>query len=218
VRRPRRSPRFYEPSLVPMADMLTNTVGVALFILVFTVLTVGGAIIPKRLPIEKPTKATPVPFLCAFGRISALNVDDLAEQFLKPLGTNVTPSNADDWVRKFNSHKLETDAFVVTGEAQSFVFAIQAVVLMRPKAGGGEAVSTLNAPDSPFRSQLSHTNPGLNYLNFVVYPDGITAFRAARDLAAAGGFGTGLVLYGAGEPIRICVAGCGSGGGTHTIL
>lgn len=35
--------QFRQPTLVPLADMLTNTVGIVIFILVFIVLAAGGA-------------------------------------------------------------------------------------------------------------------------------------------------------------------------------
>ena len=54
MKRRRRKMQFHEPSLVPLADMLTNTVGIMVFILIFTVLTAGGATLLRRLPIEHP--------------------------------------------------------------------------------------------------------------------------------------------------------------------
>ena len=53
--RRRVRPQFHEPSLVPMADMLTNTVGVVLFILIFTVLTAGAAVVINELASRRET-------------------------------------------------------------------------------------------------------------------------------------------------------------------
>jgi hypothetical protein len=110
--RRRQKPGFHEPSLVPMADMLTNIVGVTLFILIFTVLTASGAIVRKRLPIEHATKAKPTAFLCAFGRTTPIDVDQTIEEFIRPLGTTITSSNAQDWFKRFKERRLETGSFV----------------------------------------------------------------------------------------------------------
>ena len=81
----RTQTQFDEPSLVPLADMLTNTVGISVFILIFTVLTAGGAIIAKRFPMEHSTKKSDVTYICWGDRLYPLP-DELIEQFLKPLG------------------------------------------------------------------------------------------------------------------------------------
>jgi len=41
---------FSGPTLVPLADMLTNTVGVTIFIMIFTVLAAGGGRRGKEAP------------------------------------------------------------------------------------------------------------------------------------------------------------------------
>jgi hypothetical protein len=209
--RARRNPsRFHEPSLVPMADMLTNTVGVVLFILIFTVLTAGGAIVAKRLPMERETKAEPMALLCASGRIAPVDLDPLAKAFIDPIKPReLNLSNVDAFVTQFNSRKIERDGFVVTGEAQNLGFALRAVLIFRPGEVGGESAAALATPASAFRALLKNTDPAKKYANFIVYPDGLSTFRAARDLASAAGFGTGWTLYGANEPLRMCVASCG---------
>lgn len=80
MRRSRRRAQFHEPSLVPLADMLTNTVGIVVFILIFTVLTAGGVVIAKRLPMEHPTEAEPAWFVCRNGRVFPMR-HDLMERF-----------------------------------------------------------------------------------------------------------------------------------------
>jgi hypothetical protein len=200
-----------------MADMLTNTVGVMLFILIFTVLTAGGAVIAKRLPMERETKAEAMTFLCAFGRISPVDFDQPVEEFLKPLGTRISSSNVDAWVAGFNSRKLDAGGFVVSGEAQDFAIFLHAVLAFRPKPMPGETPAEVGAGGSRFLAMLNATRPDLKYVNFYVYPDGLTVFRAARDIASSRGFGTGWTLYGSQEPIRLCLAGCGPGGGRRIL-
>jgi hypothetical protein len=191
-----------------MADMLTNTVGVVLFILIFTVLTAGGAVLKKRLPMERETKAKPVQFICAFGRIAPMDFEGLIKEFLRPVGTSIDPGRLDEFVTRFKNRKLETDHFIVTGEAGRGL-----VVIIEPKPGNGETSADLARSTSSYRSILAGLDPNQRYARFVLYPSGVSAVRAARDIASAGDFGTGWELYGADERIRTCIAFCGSSGG-----
>jgi hypothetical protein len=202
-RRRRGGTQFHEPSLVPMADMLTNTVGVVLFILIFTVLTAGGAVLTKRLPLERPTKAKPMRFLCVHGRIAPLNDDAAIEEFLRPMGRSVT----DEFVSRFKQRHVETPEYVLTGEVGHGL-----VIIFHPKPGVGETPNDLALPSSHFRAALAAANPRDQYVKFLIMPDGVTAFRAAREIASNGQFGTGWMLFGEEEGLRMCVGFCGPGG------
>lgn len=207
MRTQRRRLQFHEPSLVPMADMLTNTVGVALFILIFTVLTAGDAVLTKRLPMRRPTKAEAMHFLCAFGRIAPLDVQPSIEEFFQPLGRTIDLSDLEAFVERFRSRRLENEKFILTGEVGNGL-----VVAILPKPSFGETATDLVAESSRYRSLLAAANPAERFPKFHVYPDSITTFRAARDIAANAKFGTGWILYGINEPIRTCVALCPDGG------
>ena len=114
--RQRRAATFEQPSLVPMADMLTNTVGIMLFILIFASLSAGGATIYKHLPLERTTKAEAVWMLCSGGRIVSFDPDALGKQITEGLG-KPTFSNADNWAQRFAAKKFETDTLAVEGNA-----------------------------------------------------------------------------------------------------
>ena len=209
--RRRARPQFHEPSLVPMADMLTNTVGVVLFILIFTVLTAGAAVVTRRLPMERSTKATAVTFLCASGRIiSMADLDAPIKEFLRPLLKDGKP--VDDFVTRFQSRRLETDYLILTGDVQGEV-----AILVQPKPGSSESSADLADSISKFRTILAGLDPREKYARFLIYPSGVTAFRSARDIASSGTFGTGWDLFGASEPIRDCIGYCGPGGSGGTI-
>jgi hypothetical protein len=196
-----------------MADLLTNIVGALLFILVFTVLTASGAVMRKQLPLERPTMAKPTTFLCFNGRTAALDLNAILEEFIKPLEKKITSSNLSGWVKQFSERRIETDTVVVTGSATNLVFAVHAVIEIRPRPGvGGETSAALKSPSSAFRRQLAGLKPGEVFADFLVYPDGLTSFRTAREVASQQGFGTGWTLYGTDEVMRFCVAGCASSG------
>ena len=67
-----------------------------------------------------------------------------------------------------------------------------------------------------FRSLLAASNPDKQYTEFFVFPDGLSAFRAARDIASANRFGTGYTLYASEERLKFCVSGCSGGSGGIT--
>lgn len=69
----------HQPSLVPMADMLSNLVGIVLFILMFIVLTSSGASMLRYLPMEKKSSARPMNFICYDDKILPMTDDNLFE-------------------------------------------------------------------------------------------------------------------------------------------
>ncbi len=112
----RRAELFEQPSLVPMADMVTNTVGIMLFILIFVSLSAGGAVVARHVPREKHTDATVVWMLCSGGRIVQFDAAELGRQMEKPLGR---PSfdTARQWAREYSAQKLETSTLEVSGKS-----------------------------------------------------------------------------------------------------
>jgi hypothetical protein len=207
----RRRKHFHEPSLVPLADLLTNTVGIAIFILIFTVLTAGGAAIAKRLPMEHATSTDPLRFFCTAGRVLPLD-EKLSDRLTKDLG-KPTYDTAHDWVQRFNAGRIEDPHFVVTGEgAVMEVFmsrSLDLTAIYTPKPEAGEAAAVAAEAGSAFRRRLAAENPAKKFAHFNVAPDGIAAFVAARAVAHELGFETGWRPIGAGEPLRFSLSGGG---------
>jgi hypothetical protein len=209
--RRRARPQFHEPSLVPMADMLTNTVGVVLFILIFTVLTAGGAVLMKRLPMERTTDLKPIQFVCISGRIVPLPGQALADEFFKPIEAYYRNGQIGEFVSRFKQRRVENEYFVLTGQQDGALFLVY-----QPKPGLGDTAADISLPTSKFASILARADPDEKFIHFILYPDGVTAFRAARDYANNRKFGTGWMLLGVNEPLRSCVS-CEGGGSTFTV-
>jgi len=215
VRR-RRQPTFEQPSLVPMADMLTNTVGIMLFILIFASLSAGTAAVLKHLPREKPTHARAVWMYCSGGKIVHFEPDMLAEKLVKGL-RKPSFSTADDWAHKFSSHTVDTDELQVSGEAETEYSGdlfqqsvrIKSAILVRRKPSQGEDEVAVKAPGSAFQRLLAEKNKATDFFFFYVDSDSIRVFRAARDKAATNGFGVGWTPLDANEPARIGLSGGG---------
>jgi hypothetical protein len=218
MRRKRHS-EFHEPSLVPLADMLTNTVGIMVFILIFTVLTAGGVVLVKRLPVESSTQSQPLQFLCANGRIIPLDVADASNKFLQPLGKPRSYYEIDSWEQKFDSQRIETDNFIVTGEIEIYKFdsiyyksasVLYAYLDFEPKQGKGDTIEDLKKPDSSFRKYLEAHDSQKNFVHFLVRPDSLDLYLAARTLAIEKlGYQTGWTTKGQDTPIRFSLAGGG---------
>jgi hypothetical protein len=201
---------FHEPSLVPMADMLTNTVGVMVFILIFTVLTAGGAIIPKRMPMERGTSKERKVFVCAGGRILALDTRKLIKSFVEPLGEPEVMTTR-DWVQKYESRKIDSADYTVTGKAAtvdtaldaSRVVLLQAAVKLQPLPGRGDPPQTLASETSTFHRTLAQTSPDESFVFFLVFPDSIAAHRTAREAVVAAGYQTGWSPMSPAEGVNI---------------
>jgi|GEM_PF-2527986 len=218
-RRKKRHTGFHEPSLVPLADMLTNTVGIMVFILIFTVLTAGGVVIVKRLPMESSTQAQPLQFLCANGRIIPLDVGDASNKFLDPLGKPRSYYEIDSWEQKFDSQRIETENFIITGEVEFYKFdsyfyksasVLYAYIEFEPKQGKGETIEDLKKPDSAFRKYLESHDSQKNFAHFLVRPDSLDLYLAARSLAIEKlGYQTGWTTNAQDTPVRFSLAGGG---------
>src|SRR5438270_229857 len=98
----RRKFSFEQPSLVPLADMLTNTVGIMLFILIFASLSAGRAVNFKHLPRERPTHADAVWMYSSGRKLVHFNPESLGAQIEKGM-TTPTLFTVIEWVNRYSS-------------------------------------------------------------------------------------------------------------------
>ena len=200
---------FDEPSLVPLADMLTNTVGIMVFILIFTVLTAGGAVLVKRLPMEHATEQRSLTFICWDNRVYPFS-EKLFRQFLEPLGKpEPTASGRQEFTDKFAAQRVEDAYVTLTGEVDRSGARTDLVIVCVPKAGAGETADELRRPGSAFQRALAAADRQKQFFMFNVRPDSIDAFGAARDAAAAAQVSTGWSPQLADQPIRFSLTGQG---------
>lgn len=209
MRTKRAGKKFHEPSLVPLADMLTNTVGIVLFILVFTVLTTGGVVLAKRLPMEQSTEKKPLMVVCAGGQVFP-KAEDLEDRFFKPLG-QPTQWSINSWLEGLKKHKLEDKYFVLTGEASDGILGmVNATLICTPQANRGEAVTRLPHQDSDYQRLLREHSPEKWFVYYLVRPDSMEAFAVARNLAMQQfGYSVGWNPLGPRDPVRFSLTGGG---------
>ncbi len=223
MRRSRRKhTQFDEPSLVPLADMLTNTVGIMVFILIFTVLTAGAVVFAKRLPMERERHVTERQnFICANNRIYPLReatIGALIDKIRKKLDSfsSKASSTSDLAIRARAIDKLEEEDqdvhYCLNASAEGNW--LEMTVVCEPKAGMGTAPRDMARTDSASGGVLASLKPERTGVIFWVKPDSVSAFLAARDHAAQLGFGCTWLAEQNGERITFPLNGGGSSSDT----
>lgn len=202
-------------SLVPMADMLTNTVGIMLFIMAFTILASAGAAVLRTLPKETVSQQSPVFFVCVGQRVLPLD-RAIASRLVKEL-SKPTYSTIDSWLAQFHAARYEDAYFVVRGQGRAVYDTfgrsaqLQLTAKYTPKAGAGDDMEALKSETSDFARALEK-QAGNAFAYFIVYPDSIDVFRQARQVAAdAYRMSSGWSPQGPDSPITISLTG-GQGG------
>jgi hypothetical protein len=188
--------------------MLTNTVGIMLMILIFTVLATGGALVAKRLPMEQDTKSRPLVFLCEpDGRLRPVN-DELTKRFTDKL-ESPTVFTIDSWLATFRNRRVEDDYFVAAGQAELIGGSLLAAMRLEPKPMRGDTSDDLSRGSAQFLTVLAANDPGKRFAFFVVKPECMHVFTQARDLAAARAFPTGWMPVATDQPLLLSLSGAG---------
>ena len=212
--RARRKVTQTSQNLDSFLDILTNTVGVLMFISLFVTLIATGSA-PKtnvniQTPLSKSTEKEPLWFEIGTNKVSHLNLRQVREKELE-LSGNLPNCNKPDGgdLRNYEACLLS-----ILGRQSNFRFStsnyeVKAVdqgvsLLFKPlSAQVGETTSQLTAPDSQFKQVLGQFNPQEDYLIFIVRPDSFEAFRAARKQAWDAGYEVGWEPHPKSDPIRI---------------
>jgi hypothetical protein len=215
VRRRRASAEPLGLSLVALADSLTSTFCVVLFIAIFTLLTAGGAVIAKRLPMEQDGEQKPFEILVSGGRVVPLR-EDLVRTFLDPLG-RPEKGRLNDWLEAFNARRLEDDQVIVEGQGR-LELAVEdgrlfqqtdLTLAVRSRPGAGETARELERPESRLQKHIRGFDPAKRFVFFLVRPDSIEAFAAAREQALRRGFASGWAPLDPTDPLRFSLSGRG---------
>ena len=204
----KRKHRLQELTLVPLADMLTNTVGIILFILIFTVLTGSSGVDFQQFPVEEPAyNLEPLSFICTKNQVIFSDEVKSTTDFLQPLG-QPTSSNSEGWITKFNQRQIEDENFLIRGvggltETDSgYLFDLKLLVI--PKIRNGESDSKLLSDSSVFRTILKNHSPEKCFVYFnISNSGGIDVFRTARNIAKQNNFKVGWFIIPRGDTLKI---------------
>ncbi|HXQ69124.1 MAG TPA: hypothetical protein VN844_01490 [Pyrinomonadaceae bacterium] len=208
MRRRRKEPEAVQPSLVPMVDLLSNTVGVLVFIMIFTVMAASGVVVLKRLPLEHSTSATPANFLCEKDRILPLNNEDLSLRLRKKWGSPRSIFDIYSWIARYDGIEAEDGHFIARGETNLTHGSYSISTLFTPKPDGGYARQEIHLRDSAYRQYLAALDGKSRFVHFFVRPDGLESFFLARKIAAEEmGFSTGWMPLDTDQPLRFVSEG-----------
>ncbi|MEA5534446.1 hypothetical protein [Crocosphaera sp. XPORK-15E] len=210
--RNRRQRKLNSPSqnLDSFLDILTNTVGVLMFISLFiTVVAVESSSIVST-PLVSNTKKKPRFFEVRNNKISYINDEEVDRQIailmknLPECSLPEVPSNLDtytyqyylDRIQEYQSCRVQTiQSFKgFRGQTEHYkvkFYDLDALLYEPLTPETGESYKTISQTDSEFNKTLEKFDPNTDYLAFIVRPDSFSAFRVARKQAWKAGYNVG---------------------------
>jgi hypothetical protein len=224
--RARRKSAIPGQNLDSFLDILTNTVGVLMFVSLFVTLIAVESDSIIQTPLASETEKTPRFFEIREGKLTYIDDQKVGNEMEKLIG-NLPSCNQPDspydnlqssqeYVRRMTDYrscvqsragrlvnfKTETDYYYVTmTNPATFSLLYEPI----PSKQGEDKEIALQ--QSAFKGVLQKLNPNKEYLAFIVRPDSFATFRAARKQAWAQGFEVGWEPHPEELPITF-----GSGG------
>lgn len=223
--RRRRKVSSPDQNLDSFLDILTNTVGVLMFISLFVTLIAVEADSIVQTPLVSKTEKTPRFFEIRDNQITYIDDEKVGQDIQEVIGN--LPScnrpdlgsdvNSSQYLTGLNSYnacvnsrasrlinfRTTTDYYNVTmTNASTFSLRYDPI-----KTKSGETEEQFVLPESQFNATLAQLDPQKDYLAFIVRPNSFSGFRAAREQAWAKGFDVGWEPHKPDLPIQF-----GSGG------
>ncbi len=217
--RARRKNNPVSQNLDSFLDVLTNTVGVLMFISLFVTLIATGSnpktTVTIQTPLSSPTKKESLWFEIKDNKVIYLNLRQVREKELELTGNLPNcnkPANGVDSAASLSNY--QSCLLSVLGRQSNFKtstnnYEVQAVddgvsLLFKPISEEvGETSNQLTAADSQFKKVLSQYKPNQDYLVFIVRPDSFETFRNARKQAWDAGYEVGWEPQPQNTPIKI---------------
>ena len=220
--RARRRNNHVSQNLDSFLDILTNTVGVLMFISLFVSLIAAGST-PKtkvtiQTPLSTPTKKESLWFEIRNNKVSYLDLRQVREKELELSGNlpncnkPLSSPDAPDYIIRQNNYqsclssilgrqsnfRVTTDNYDVSTVERGVSLEFQPI-----SAQIGEDSQRLAGANSQFKQVLSRYNPNQDYLVFIVRPDSFETFRAAKKIAWDAGYQVGWEPHPENAPIKI---------------
>ncbi|MTJ14796.1 hypothetical protein FJR11_19895 [Anabaena sp. UHCC 0187] len=197
-----------QQNLDSFLDILTNTVGVLMFMSLFITLVAVQSSTIVRTPLAKETDKKPNFFEISGNRVIYLDTKAANQQikdFLGNLPTCVKPSYISGFVDGYLDELRNYQSCVQNQLQQLKEFRVQTknyeVELVDLESGSwqynpksvnsGESSKELTQVNSEYRTTLSQFAPQKDYLAFLVRPDSFATFRQVREIAWKAGFDVG---------------------------
>jgi hypothetical protein len=229
-----RRQRKYNRSSLPIGnldsflDIMTNTVGVLMFVSLFITLVAVQSGTTIRTPLVSQTRKNAHLFEIVDNQVSYLDTDAISQQikdFVKTLPDCSEPiepysysldeleryveavrqyeSCIDEKASRVREFKPQTDSYQAQLiDIESFSWEYQ-----RLAKNVGTANEQLSKADSQFKEILSRLDPEKDYIAFIVRPDSFSTYRQAREIAWKKGFNVGWEPHKLGQSIILGSSG-----------
>lgn len=213
-----RRQRKYNRSSLPIGnldsflDIMTNTVGVLMFVSLFITLVAVQSGTTIRTPLASQTRKNAHLFEIVDNHVSYLDIEVISQQikdFVKTLPTCTEPiepysysldelteyveavsqyeSCIDEKASRVREFRPQTDSYQAQLiDIESFSWEYQ-----RLAKNVGTANEQLSKADSQFKEIISRLDPEKDYIAFIVRPDSFSTYRKAREIAWKKGFNVG---------------------------
>ena len=213
--RARRKNTQASQNLDSFLDILTNTVGVLMFISLFVTLIATGSTPKTKVTIQTPlassTDKNSLWFEIKNNKVSYLDLRQVREKELELTGNL---PNCNKPAAGGDSSNYESCLLSVLGRQNNFsvstnnyqVRTVEEGVSLefKPISGQvGETTTQLAANGSEFKQVLGEFNTNEDYIIFIVRPDSFETFRAARKQAWDAGYEVGWEPHPVNETIKI---------------
>jgi hypothetical protein len=192
-------------------DIMTNTVGVLIFVLLFVSLSAADAAVLVRTPLRQETKKAPLFFEVRGERVVHIDtkkVNGELERLFARVRALDPEYMAEVGTEAIEGFETTTENYRVHMMGSLSYESLNLQYLPRSR-DAGEVTGQLSDTGSKYSSLLRRQDPNQAYVAFIVRPDGFEAFREARKLAWARGFQVGWEPFGEELPLSFVVSGKG---------
>ena len=190
-------------------DIMTNTVGVLVFICLFVYLVAAQATKTIRTPIVSQSDKTPRFFEVRNGRVYHLDTKKINEQlenlvsslpdcYLPDVPDYIHPELYSYYLNRIESYQTCDRKHIDSLEdfqAENKYYQVKLVgdtLLYEPKSYvEGESPTQITQDKSEFNTILDNFDPETEFLAFIVKADSYEAFRTTREVAWKQGFDVG---------------------------
>lgn len=210
--------RTEDMNLDSLMDVLSCSVGVMLFIVIFAVIEAKGTnvlIYSPPLLREPPANSSRVLVLCREGRVRMLDAGKALEQLLGEIG-KLTYDGVPTFVNEANRKNVSDENFsyrLVYRDEEYGEFKRKRVISLRVEempGVSGESSNDLVSALSVFERSLSGLDRKRHWIAFGVDSESVEVFREARTIAMERGFSTGWDPVSIEFPYEEVVLGGGS--------
>ena len=217
-----------QQNLDSFLDILTNTVGVLMFISLFVTLVTVETDSIVRTPLTSKTQKKARFFEIRDNKVTYINDAKVGADIDRILGNlpacnrpefsrNSSLATSREYMYRMNRYRscMQSRASrLINFQTQTKYYRVKMInastfsLLYQPiETQPGETEEQFSEPNSDFNQILETLDPSQDYLAFIVRPNSFSSFRAARELAWEQGFDVGWEPHKTESPIVF-----GSGG------